>query len=280
MMPSNIRCVDSGGAEARRFLPAGVLKRFGACLLTLGLAAPAWSAEALTLCFENVDVRPWRTVEGTGLNFELLKAAARRLQLRLDFKALPWKRCLAMLQANEVDGAFAASFAPDRLDIGVYPGGKAPDAAKRMHVDRYVLVRRKGDAVSWDGKAFQNLNGSIGSQLGYSIGAQLRTMGVVVDEGSQDALSLARKLMAGRLAAAALGGSDAARLMASEPWLAAQLEVLPAALTEKPYFLMLSHAFARAAPDSAARLWDAIEEARNSPAYRKIEKETLENGIR
>jgi polar amino acid transport system substrate-binding protein len=280
MMPSNIERVASGGAQARRFVPAGALKRIGACLFALGLAAPAWSAEALTLCFENVDVRPWRTVDGAGLNFELLKAAAQRLQLRLDFKALPWKRCLAMLQANEVDGAFAASFAPERLEVGVYPGGKAPDAAKRMHVDRYVLLRRKGDSVGWDGRAFQNLNGAVGSQLGYSIGAQLRAMGVAVDEGSQDALSLVRKLMAGRLAAAALGGSDATRLLAGEPWLAAQVEVLPAPLTEKPYFLMLSHAFARAAPESAARLWGAIEEARNSPAYRKIEKETLENGIR
>lgn len=262
-------------------LVAAMARRLCAALAAaLGLAAPAWSTEALTLCFENTDVKPWRTVEGAGLNFELLREAARRVNMRLDFKPLPWKRCLAMLQANEVDGAFAASFAPDRLEVGAYPGGKAPDAAKRMHVDRYVLVRRKGDAVGWDGKVFQNLNGAVGSQLGYSIGAQLRAMGVAVDEGSQDALSLVRKLMAGRLAAAALGGSDAAYLMAGQPWLAAQVEVLPIPLTEKAYFLLLSHAFAKAAPDSAARLWGAIEEVRNSVAYRKLEKDTFENGLR
>ncbi len=252
----------------------------GVFLSLFALCAPLRATESLTLCFESADVKPWRTVDGAGLNFELIKEAAKRTQMRLEFRALPWKRCLAMLQANEVEGAFAASFSADRLEVGVYPGGKTPDAAKRMHVDRYMLLRRKGDALSWDGKSFKNLNGAIGSQLGYSIGAQLRAMGVNVDEGSQDPLSLVRKLIAGRISAAALGGSDAAGLMSSQPWLAAEVEVLPIALTEKPYFLMLSHAFVKAAPASAARLWDAIEEVRNSAPYRKLEKETFENGLR
>jgi polar amino acid transport system substrate-binding protein len=258
-------------------------RRWLACAaLALALVAPAQAqtSDSLTLCFENTDVRPWRTVEGNGLNFDLLREAGRRLGLRFEFQALPWKRCLAQLQANEVHGLFAASFASDRLEVGAYPGGRTPDAAKRMHVDRYVLVRRKGDAVNWDGKAFQNLDGAIGSQLGYSIGAQLRGMGVTVDEGSQNARALVQKLLAGRLAAAALGGSDATGLMAQDVQLAAQVEVLPVPLVEKPYFLMLSHALLKARPELAQRLWATLEEVRQSPAYRKLEKDTLENGLR
>ena len=251
-----------------------------ALALTFQFLGPARAQDTLTLCFENTDVKPWRTVDAQGLNFELLRETGRRLNLKLDFQALPWKRCLAQLQANEVQGVFAASFAPDRLEVGAYPGGRQADASKRMHVDRYVLVRRKGQAVGWDGKAFTNLDGAIGSQLGYSIGAQLRGMGVTVDEGSQTARALVQKLLAGRLAAAALGGSDAAGLMATDAQLAAQVEVLPVPLVEKPYFLMLSHAFVKARPELANRIWATLEEVRQSAAYRKLEKEAFEHGVR
>lgn len=248
--------------------------------VVFGLAGAARAQDTLTLCFENADVKPWRTVDAQGLNFELLRETGRRLNLKLDFQALPWKRCLAQLQANEVHGVFAASFATDRLEVGAYPGGRQADPAKRMHVDRYVLVRRKGHAVNWDGKAFQNLDGAVGSQLGYSIGAQLRGMGVTVDEGSQTARALVQKLVAGRLAAAALGGSDATGLMATDQALAAQVEVLPIPLVEKPYFLMLSHALVKSRPELAQRVWATLEDVRQSPAYRKLEKDTFENAVR
>ena len=88
-------------------------------------------------------------------------------------------------------------------------------------------------------------------------------------EGSQRADELARKLIAGRLAAAALGGSDAAGIMRGP--LAAQLEMLPAPLIEKPYFLILSHALVAARPQLAERIWRGVEQARNSAEYRRLE---------
>jgi len=229
----------------------------------------------LRLCFESATIQPWRTADGKGLNFELLQQVSQRVGQTFTYQALPWKRCLASLQANEVDGAFAASFSPDRLDIGAYPGGKVADPAKRMHTDRYVLIKRKGTAVQWDGKQISHLDGPVGVQLGYSIGAQLRNWGVAVDEGNQGALSLARRLIAGRVAAVAMGGSDATMLFA-QPEFANQLEELPLPLTEKPYYLMLSHHVLAGQPEQAQRIWRAVETVRNSAAYRKLERQAME----
>jgi polar amino acid transport system substrate-binding protein len=249
-----------------------------ACVL-LALSLPALGAdkprETVTLCFEAQDVLPWRTEKGGGLNFVLLKMVEQRLDIHFDFQSIPWKRCLAQLKANSVDGAFAVSYKPDRRELGEYPGGQQVDASKRMHIDRYVVIRRKGSKVDWDGKSFQNLDGAIGFQLGYSVGDVLRAQNLEVDEGSQRADELARKLIAGRLAAAAVGGSDANSLMRGP--LAPQLEQLPVPIIEKPYFLILSHAMAASRPQLAERIWRAVEEARNSPAYRKIE---LAEGVR
>ena len=239
-----------------------------AALLPMSAAAADKPKDTVTLCFEQQDVLPWRTEQGGGLNFALLKMVEQRLDIHFDYQSIPWKRCLAQLKANAVDGAFAVSFKPDRRELGEYPGGDRPDTSKRMHIDSYMLVRKKGSAVDWDGKAFHNLNGPVGFQLGYSVGDVLRAQQLEVDEGSQRADELARKLIAGRVAAAAVGGSDANSLMRGT--LAPQLEQLPVPIIEKPYFLILSHALVAGRPQLAARIWNAIEQTRNSAEYRKL----------
>jgi polar amino acid transport system substrate-binding protein len=249
--------------------------RLAALLCGLTLAAGAQATTHIALCFEKMTVQPWRTEAGTGLDFDLLREVGNRAGVTFTFEGLPWKRCLSELKANRIDGAFSASFSPERLDIGAFPGGRNVDVGQRMHIDRYVLVRRKGSKVQWDGKNFHYLDGPVGAQLGYSIAANLRALGVTVDEASQRGRELALKLLAGRLAAAAIGGSEAALLMSSEPKLAAQLEVLPVPLVEKPYFLMLSHEFVASKPELAQTIWKTIEQVRNSAEYRKLEREAV-----
>jgi len=243
--------------------------RYSTCTL-LALSSPALASETVTLCYEAQDVLPWRTEKGDGLNFALLKMVGQRLDVHFNFQSIPWKRCLAQLKSNAVDGAFAVSYKPDRRELGEYPGGPNVDGAKRMHTDTYVILRRKGSKVEWDGQHFSNLDGAVGFQLGYSVGDVLRAQNLEVDEGSQRADELARKLIAGRLAAAAVGGSDAAGLMHGP--LAPQLEQLPVPIIEKPYFLILSHALVASKPQLAARIWSEIGTLRNSPAYRKLEQ--------
>lgn len=253
--------------------PAGLRLAVLLCGLALGPCVQAGTT--LALCFEKVTVQPWRTENGTGLDFDLLREVGNRTGVTFTFEGLPWKRCLSELKANKMDGAFSASFSADRLEIGAYPGGRTLDVGQRMHIDRYVLLRRKGSNVQWDGKAFHNLDGPVGAQLGYSIAGHLRGLGVTVDEAAQRGRELALKLMAGRLAAAAIGGSEAALLMSSEPKVAAQLEVLPVPLTEKPYFLVLSHDFVAKKPELAQAIWKAVEQVRNSSEYRKLEREAV-----
>ena len=253
--------------RAGRLLAAFLL----VCAAGASLAAPAESGSpVVTLCYERADVRPWRTQAGEGLNFDLLRLVGERAGVTFNFQSMPFKRCLAQLKANAVDGVFAVSFKPDRLELGAYPGGAVPDPSKRMHIDRYILLRRKGSALDWDGKALRNVDGAIGAQLGYSITDQLRSLNVTVDEGSQRSDELIRKLLAGRLAGAALGGSDA-RTLLDGPY-GPRIEACPIPLVEKPYFLMLSHGLVEKQPALAQRIWSTIEQVRNSPAYKQLER--------
>lgn len=251
-----------------RHLPTILL---GACCAIASAFAAA--RETITLCYERQEVLPWRTLDNQGLNFDLLGEVARRTGVRFEYQSMPWKRCLAQLRDNQVGGAFAVSFNRERMELGAFPGGQKADAGKRMHVDRYVLVRRKGSTVEWDGRKLRNLDGRVGFQLGYSVGDFLREQGVAVDEGSQQADELIQKLLAGRVAAAALGGGDAVRLMRGP--LASRIEVLPVPLVEKSYYLVLSQALVARDPDLAARIWNAVEQVRSSATYRRREQQLM-----
>lgn len=264
-----MQCSDNGRVTRGLFRWVGPL----AVLLGGWLAPTTVWAETPTVafCFEDVDIKPWRMVDGSGLNFELIQQAAKRAGVRVEFVPMPWKRCLAELQANRVDGAFAASFKADRLEMGGFPGGNSPDADKRLHTDSYFLVRRKGTSVDWNGKVFQGLDGAVGVQLGYSVGDQLRGLQVPVDDGSGTVQELLLKLIAGRLGAAAIGGSDAKSVFKSDRRFAGQLELLPVPLVEKHYFLMLSHALLNTRPQLAQKLWSGIETARKSKQYQRAE---------
>ena len=230
------------------------------------LAAPVCATQNLKLCFESKQVLPWRTVEQSGLNFELLQRVAAKLHLSFDYELFPWKRCLARLKANEVDGVFTVSYSAERREFGAFPS----DERRRMHVARYYLVRKKGSDLEWNGKQFINIDGKIAFQLGYSVGEMLHAQKVDVDETSDSPLTVGRKLIGGRVAGAAMMDSDVSTLMRSP--LGARLEVLDTPLTEKPYYLMLSNTFVKTRPELAERIWKAIEEVREGKEYGALVK--------
>lgn len=243
-------------------------------LVLLGIAWPLCAAaQTLTLCYEDADVRPWRMRDRHGLNLTLIDRAAKASGVTIKYEITAWQRCMADLKANRVDGAFAASFKEDRLGYGAYPGGNTPDVSKRLHVERYVVLRKRGSPVDWDGQRFHRLVGPVGTQLGYSINDVLQKIGVTTDDGAQSAEALVQKLIAGYIGAAAMQEGEAHAVLRSQPGRAERLEILPRQIEEKPYFLMLSHAFVKTSPELAERFWKAIETTRSSREYQKEERE-------
>ncbi len=269
-----------GGKALCRVVCLGVLALscapFGAWAQAQGQAVPA--PAALQLCYERLDIHPWRTLDGRGLNLELIRMAAAKAGVAVQFVTLPWKRCLSEMRDGAVQGVFAASFLPDRMPFGAYPGGNTADPSMQLYTDGYTLVRRKGDKVSWDGKAIAGLNGPVGVQIGYSVVNDLRKLGVPVDEGSQSARELLQKLQLGRIGAAALGNSDVQLLLgdgAVPGEFGAAMEALTVPLVQKAYYLMLSHQLVLDAPAVAHKLWQGIAVARRSPEYQKLVRDAV-----
>lgn len=235
--------------------------------------------EELVFCYENENVRPWRTKAGTGLNFELLDSVAAELNLRFRYAGSPWKRCLFELKNNLHAGAIGASFKPERIEFGSYPtangGSHAPDSSKLIYSERYVVVRRKGSPTNWNGSAFEQLSRPVGAPLGYSVVDDLRRDNIEVDDGAHTAGTVLQKLMLERIDAAVLLQGEIASLLSEDARLKDKLEILPKPFIEKPYYLLLSHQLVQSRPELAASIWTAIARIRATPAYKSKERKAL-----
>lgn len=244
-------------------------------LLCLTLSAGAQAVDELVFCYENQNVRPWQTKSGSGLNFELLDSVATELKLRFRYEGIPWKRCFFEVKGNRHTGAIGVSFKPERIEFGSYPGGNQADAGKALNIERYVVVRRKGSPVNWNGKTFEQLVRPAGAPLGYSVVDDLRRSGITVDDGAPASDGVLQKLLFEHIDIAVLLQGEMSSLLAEDARLRDKVEILPKPFAEKPYYLMLSHQFVDSQPELAARIWAAIARVRAMPAYQEKERRAL-----
>ncbi len=243
-----------------------------ACTAFAAACPPCGAATTLRLCQDSEDVYPWTLKNRPGLNNILLKIVEAKLGLHLVFVAEPWKRCQEEMKAGSVDGMFAISYLPQRLEFGLYPmAGNAVDHGKRLMSDGYSVFRRRGDAsVSWNGKVLV-APGPVGAQRGYSILHQLQLLNVRIDDGTYAVDDNLRKLVLGRVAAVALRTLEGDSMLLTNREFTDQLERIPLPLVEKPYYLMLSRQFVAGHDKLARSIWDMIAQVRESPEYRVME---------
>lgn len=242
-------------------------------------ASPAAEADkpgTLQLCAEDENSYPWLLRDRSGLNMLMMRLLGQRLGLRFEVTLMPWRRCMLSLQEGGVDGAFKASFQPERLTIGRYPmRGEQVDAERAMLEESYHLFRLKGSAVSWDGQQMSQLEGAVGAQAGFSIVAWLRQQQLPVEASAKAPDAILAMLLRGRLGAAALQTSQGDYALSRNPQFAAQIERQGPPLVSKPYYLLLSHAFVKRHPALAEKIWDGVAAVRDSAAYRQALQQAL-----
>ncbi|MEQ9335062.1 transporter substrate-binding domain-containing protein [Thalassobaculum sp.] len=234
----------------------------------------------LVIVYETTPNPPRHLGEGTaidwgrpGLTIELLKLVGERLRVNLDFKRVPWKRGLLLLETGEADAIFHSSYVAEREAIGAYPktASGEPDARRAIFTQSYVLFVTKDSGVTWDGATLGGLGGRpVGATAGYSVVRDLERSGVAVQPGRVPALNLA-KLLEGRIAAYAELEGLADQIIRQDAELFRQVVKLQPPLITKPYYLMLSRPFVARDPALAEAVWDALAEVRASEEFRKLE---------
>lgn len=242
-------------------------------LLPLLLAA-ACDAHALKvrMCTLDHPFPPHTMPDGSGQAQELLRQAAKEEGIAIENTFAPRLRCIAQLKAGEVD-ALLSAFLPERMEYGAFPmAGAVADPSRAVSVVRFVIYRKKGGKVQWDGTAFTGLDQRpIGLQVGLAVSQRLRQTGVTVDEGAKTIEQNLQKLVAGRVqAVVALEGE-------SQPLIdrvyADRIEVLPRAFDSTPIYLHVHPAYYAENRAAFDKLWNAVRRTRESAPFQQYLKQ-------
>ncbi len=246
-------------------------------LYLLLLTGNADAIQTINLACQDTENFPFQTGNSLtidwkkpGISMEQMKLLEKKLDIRINFKRRPWKRCLYEMQHNEVDGVFNASYKTKRLIFGVYPtkNGKV-DPDKRSYSNSYHLFKLRSSPLKWDGKKFSNLKGSIGAPLGYSVVDDLKKMGINVHEKKNSIVNM-RILNLGGLAGVAELGLAGDAYLRRYPDKFKEIMKIKLPLSTKNYYLMLSYKFVKDHPKFSKTIWSAIEEIRKSNEYKII----------
>jgi polar amino acid transport system substrate-binding protein len=243
-----------------------------AALLCLPPAMPV-QAEALRLRIcANVSLG---APQDDNSSYKLAHAAFALLpDVQPEYTALPWQRCLSEAAAGRFDAVLAASHTPSRAQGLAYPRDTEgqPDASKRMFNIGYVLMRRKGSTVAWDGERFSGssprFGEAIGAERGYSIVLFARDRGAHVEDRYPGYGSLVDSLRLRRIGGVLINQEGAGQLLGDPQW-AKDHELSGPPLQTKAYYLPLSQRFADAHPAVAQRIWEAVAKARETATFRQ-----------
>jgi polar amino acid transport system substrate-binding protein len=233
--------------------------------LSLAQSNPA----SITLCHENEDSYPWIIKAKPGYSMILMKEIELQLGLPIKLVARPWKECMEDVKSGAVDGAINASYSKERAEFAAFPlkmDGE-PDASKRMYRATYALYRQKGGSIDFDGHKINGLTGSIGAQTGFSIIAQLKQLGVKVDDSMTKADDLLKQVASGKLQGAALQTTEADDSLRDTD-LKGKIERVSTPLVEKPYYTVFNKAFELKYRPSVREVWRLQGKVRDSAEFK------------
>jgi polar amino acid transport system substrate-binding protein len=180
----------------------------------------------------------------------------------------PSARCRQGLATGEIDAMPLPAIAlyMDELDFPLGPQGQL-DSGLRMARFQFVLVRRRGEALDWDGRRFQPASPVVGVRRGVATLAQrLQGLGVTLDDKASANGQLLAKLRARRIDLAAMSREEFQALAGVEP----DLEALPTPLVSTDLHLAVGRQLKGPLRDRLPAWREQIARLRDSPAYRVL----------
>lgn len=216
--------------------------------------------------------------ERPGFRVEVLRAAGKTCGTTVNFMPVPWQRALELVKSGSVDGAFSASWSPERAAFGAFPlRNGVIDPTKAMKGYTYNLYVHPGSRLTWDGKAVSTNGGRKVIVERGSAGAELATRLGLEAVPVSGYLNMVRMLAERR--ADGLIGIDVhvEKQLAESPPLAASVKEVTPPLEARHGYVMFSKAFHTAHTALAECMWGALADIRSKPAYRELVK-SYQNG--
>nr|WP_246454924.1 transporter substrate-binding domain-containing protein [Thalassotalea piscium] len=211
-----------------------------------------------------------------GLTIELFKLIEKKFGIEIIIVKRPWARVLNEIKANELDGGFHFSFNKKRIPFYAFPINKKQDLpSKEFSLSQRVdtLYTLKGAEIHWNGETLVNSTSellNVAVIRGGAISHKLKQKHLKLYQVSNDTQLL--KLLLSRRVDAIIGLENMVDAKIQ------QLEVNQQSIIEKssaiskvePYYLVFSKKFYQEKPETAWKIWEAIELIKQSEEYLRI----------
>ncbi|WP_417455443.1 substrate-binding periplasmic protein [Kiloniella sp.] len=241
-------------------------------IIFLGAFSPATASEntgSLRLCYENRAQPPYYMGDDAvvplhqrGVYVDILAKVAAELGIWMQLVRRPWKRCLRLLELNEVDGVLGVSYLAEREAIGRYPRvNGALDHNARLAMKSYSFYVRRDHQIPWKGVLSEVEGYSVGVPLGYAISSRLVKAGVKVSEQSHTEFLLEMLKHKRIEAVTTLAGAGDFQIR-EDPERYKDIVKLSPSLQAQSYHLLIGYEFYADNREMVERIWDLI------PSYR------------
>ncbi|MFI8608097.1 substrate-binding periplasmic protein [Pseudomonas sp. NPDC077649] len=240
------------------------------CLL-LGLCASApAAAKDLQICVSDRELPPLTFPDRDGQAQYLIRRAAAQIEWRVEFVALPWRRCLQAAISGELEGvATVAATAELRrsLALPLHHGGEDP--ARALGEIDTVVIKRRDSRVAWDGARFSGLHSPVQHEAGLSaLGARLKQLGLPARDIAHSPEQLLHMLVQRRAEVALVLEPRAGELLARPEFQA--LQRLPEPFLQRHIYLGFNRVFYRRERKALQRIWQEIGHTRGSEEWRAL----------
>ncbi len=241
---------------------------FGLLLLLVSLHVQALT---LRVCTLDQPFPPFTMPDGSGQAQELLRQTSKATAVGFDNIVAPRLRCLEMMKAGEVD-AILSAYLPERRAYGAFPmNGQQVNESMQLGAVRFLVYRKRGDHVQWNGKSFLHLdNGKVGVLAGLAVAKLIGQTGATTDEGAKTIEQNFQKLAIGRVRAVVALEADAQRVL--EQQFKDRLEVLPTPFDVTPIYLHVNLNFYARNQLAVDQFWKAIKRTREAGPYQQYLK--------
>lgn len=238
--------------------------------LLLCLYGPCAVALEWRICVDLNEWAPYTYPDRDGTLQTLVKMTATRLGQQVSIVALPWRRCQSDVAAGRQDGMLAVAANDYALANFVFPRrGTEVDTSRAVVNAPFVLLRRQGAGVSWDGRQLRGLQGPVLYPHGYNdIAARLAQLGIAGESGATTNEQNAKKLLVGRAQLMAIYQGDAHKLLAQSKF-TGLLEQLPEPLGTSLSYLAVGKDFYARNSALQEQFWNELTQTRLSEAYRR-----------
>lgn len=195
------------------------------------------------------------------IEIDKIQAIAKKNNITVIFKPLPWKRSLLLLERGLVDGVIQASHKIERAKYANYPMKNGQlDRNKRLNDgNSYYVYRNVNTSLQWNGKKFIG-KGTVAAMEKYAVIDDLKKHSNIQIQTFVNNAEIIRKLSIGQLDAYAGSAKVSDKLLKKFPTLAKNIvrESLP--IRKKDYFLIFSKITYKKKSQQMNIIWDGLKE--------------------